>query len=244
MQQFQDLATKPQVSSVSSASVVLDNVFGKDGWELDVGFMSPAWHWVMLKVHEGPGIGVPVIRKAWALEGPDVAFLKAYAMLGGKAKLPEPTPPSVVQKIQRPQAAQPIKSALPAVAYNGPTPWGDDSNASVHPLMAPKPPQEPDWFGAKMGGFAKKRDMSFAEVTWGEAVRQELENPGGRDQPLGYVRWQIEKRDRPKDPKLQRPWENYISRGKAALIWWMQAKDQLAAQGDVQPSEEYEETPW
>lgn len=176
---------------------------------------------------------------------PDKAFLRAFELWGGNVQpsaveeAVKEAPSAMPKQISRP-TAPPISSAMPEQRYDGPKPWFNDSNADIQPLAVPDPPQEPEWFGRACGWWIKnKKGENWGEMTWQEAVRIELENPGGRNQPLGYARWCIENRSfsvqpgTPPDKEQQwrRAHYTFVERAKGALIWWSKAKDQMSESG-------------
>lgn len=218
-----NLSDLPPVGSVSSACAVLDQVFGVEGWTMDVCYMSPAWHVATIAVISEE----PRTRKAWAndpVQGPDIAFLRAYALLGGKVNLPKPMPTVSAPKpaMAGTRSAPPIAAAIPGVPYDGPKLWKEDAFPTVHPAHVPEPPTEPDWFKAPIGWYLKKQ---FADITWSHAIAQEIENPGEYGSPMSKLAWAVSLP--PRDPKLKNKAAEWNAKAKAALIWCSKRQQQV-----------------
>lgn len=238
----------PPVASMFGMVGAMDQVFGAERWTCE--FRGLASHCCLAKVTVTLDDGIQVIREALATEGwgpwhyAEVAALRAYEFIGGKVNWPK-----LPAKVEEPKAAlprpagtpsaKPITHSLPS-AYSGPVPY-NDSHTNIPPVSFPKPPQEPEWFGRGIGGWAtwKNNCPWTKDVTWHQAVHQEIENPGGRDQPLGYIMRMLGK-DKVVEPHLRGPWSDFVGKAKAACIWAMLAKEQRREQEAVD-QEQYSE---
>ncbi len=251
------LSERPPVASVISGCVELDEI--RQDWRFEYGYMSGGKDAPYIKCR----IGIPEgTGGEWAWrEGvdctPERAFLRAYECWGGNVNLPpleDPAPALPKPKPQEPQQYGERKTAShisSSMASNDPTEtaWGNDVHADVPALMVPNPPTEPEWFSKKCGWWIKsqKKDLHYdkTEITWGEAVRMEMDSPGARDNPMGYVKWCIEQRDFDpnadwfKDDSHRRNCINarklFIERGKGALIWLQRANEASAEGADETP---------
>lgn len=250
----------PPVASMFGMVGAMDQAFGAEKWTCD--FRGIGSCGCLAKVSVTVSEGVQVIREAFSMDshGPwsyaEVAALRAYEFLGGKVNWPRVAPkveqvPAALPKPSGTPSAKPMSHSLPS-NYSGPVPY-NDSHTNIPPVSFPKPPQEPDWFGAKIGGFATKKGCSWTkEFTWKQIVDEELANPGGRDQALGFVKWKLGKDAPTFDPKdgpgLKKAWEQFVGRAKAASIWAMLRIDQMREESDGydEPAveEEIEETPF
>lgn len=253
------LTKLPPVASIQGVVGALDQAFGAENWIPDLRYMSPAYCVARVSVTANE---YQVSREYAALEGigawnsAEVAIARVFEFLGGKVNWPKQTSkleqvPAALPKPSGTPSAKPMSHSLPS-NYSGPVPY-NDSHTNIPPVSFPKPPQEPDWFGAKIGGFATKKGCSWTkEFTWKQIVDEELANPGGRDQALGFVKWKLGKDAPTFDPKdgpgLKKAWEQFVGRAKAASIWAMLRIDQMREESDGydEPAveEEIEETPF
>lgn len=257
----------PPVASMFGMVGAMDQAFGAEKWTCD--FRGIGSCGCLAKVSVTVSEGVQVIREAFSMDshGPwsyaEVAALRAYEFLGGKVNWPRVVPkveqvPAALPKPSGTPSAKPMSHSLPS-SYSGPVPY-NDSHTNIPPVYFPTPPQEPDWFGKGITGFAcwqakngKPASPWSKETTWREAVQKEVDNPGGWDQPLNYIMKCIGK-EKQIEPNLRRPYADFIGKAKAACIWAMLAKDQKQqeSEGYDEPGSEEgqsslvpgEEVPW
>lgn len=240
------------VRSMMSVANCMNQAIGRGRWHWEAGYMSPHYHKVRVSWREGEDW---LCQEAWSDQGPDVAALLVYQTLGGVAEIPAkkrmemPEPKAALPSQVQRQPAQHVSSAMPQVRYEGPKPWGDtDATPHVGPLHVPDPPEEAPWFGEEIAYWCKSK---FPGMTWAQAIHMEMGNPGGRDQPLSYIKWCIQKREfkTPQDPTKVKPFmrahDKFVGRGKAALIWFEKAMQQRQAGGEgPEGPEDPEEPDW
>jgi hypothetical protein len=237
------------IRSSMSAATYLTQAFGAGGWGNSIGYFSPAWNWCAVTVTFAKS---QVIRTGWGVS-PEHAFLKAFELLGGKVEYPKEmprveVPPAALPKPQQRQTAPSIGSSLPS-SYQGPVPY-NDSNTNIPPVAFSKPPQKPDWFRAPIGGYGTKKAGSWDKTwTWEQLVDQEVSDPKGRDNALGFIQWKLGKDapsfDGPNAAGMKKAWENFVGRAKSACIWAMlaiqakqaEAVEDYAVPADLEPDD-------